>query len=166
MPLVLPITPCLWFDDEAEQAAKFYTRIVPNSRITKITHYGDEGHEIHKQPKGKVLTVLFELNGQPFTALNGGPLFKLNAAVSLQLYVRTQRELDGYWKKLSAGGDKRAQACGWLKDKFGLSWQVIPEAMIDMIGNPDDPRSERAMAAMMKMKKLDIAKLKKAWAGR
>ena len=166
MSLVRPISPCLWFDDQAEPAAKFYTRIFPTSRITKITHYGDAGHEIHRQKQGKVLTVQFELNGQPFTALNGGPLFKLSEAMSLEVFVRTQRELDGYWKKLSAGGDPRAQACGWLKDTFGLSWQIVPKDLIDMVGDPDDPRSERTMTAMLKMKKLDIAKLKKAWKGK
>jgi predicted 3-demethylubiquinone-9 3-methyltransferase (glyoxalase superfamily) len=119
MKITQKIAPCLWFDDQAEEAANFYTGIFKNSRITKISHYGKEGHEIHGRPAGSVLTVAFELDGQAFTALNGGPVFKFNEAISLQIYCDTQEEIDHYWNKLSAGGDAKAQQCGWLKDKYG-----------------------------------------------
>src|SRR5919204_4174838 len=120
------ITPCLWFADEAEKAAKFYTGIFKNSRITTVTRYSSAGVEVHGRPAGSVMTVQFELDGQTFTALNGGPIFKFNEAISLQVNCETQEEIDYYWEKLSAGGDPKAQQCGWLKDRYGLSWQVVP----------------------------------------
>jgi len=158
------IVPCLWFAHEAEQAARYYTGIFPNSKIGKIARYGKAGFEQHQQKEGSVLTVQFDLAGQPFTALNGGPIFKFNEAVSLQIMVDDQKELDHYWDKLGAGGDPKAQVCGWLKDKYGLSWQVAPKKMVDWFGEPNE-KSERAMAALMNMKKLDIAVLEKAYNG-
>jgi predicted 3-demethylubiquinone-9 3-methyltransferase (glyoxalase superfamily) len=165
MQIVRKIAPCLWFDDQAEAAAGFYTGIFKNSKIVKISRYGKAGQEVHRRPPGSVLTVAFELDGQLFTALNGGPVFKFNEAISLQIFCETQEEVDYYWERLSAGGDERAKQCGWLKDRFGVSWQVVPTALLEMIGDPNSERSERAMTAMMKMKKLDIAELKRAYAG-
>jgi predicted 3-demethylubiquinone-9 3-methyltransferase (glyoxalase superfamily) len=159
------IAPCLWFDDQAEEAAKYYTGIFRNSRIATISRYPDAGREIHGKAPGGVLTVLFELDGQPFTALNGGPQFKFNQAVSLQVNCAGQEEVDYYWDKLRAGGDVTAQACGWLKDKFGLSWQVVPTVLPEMIADPDPNKARRVFEVMLKMKKLDIAKLKKAYDG-
>jgi len=159
------ITPCLWFDTQAEEAAKFYTSVFDNSRIVNTVRYGEAGYEIHKRPPGMVMTVEFELSGQTFTALNGGPMFKFNEAVSLQIMCDTQREVDYYWEKLSQGGDKNAQQCGWLKDRFGLSWQVVPTILPKMLADPDPETSERVMTAVLKMKKLDIDALKRAYAG-
>ena len=159
------IAPCLWFDSQAEEAANFYISIFPNSKINRISRYGKAGFEQHRKPEGSVMTVEFELNGQTFTALNGGPIFKFSEAISLQVYVDDQRELDRYWNALSAGGDPKAQVCGWLKDRYGLSWQVAPRKMVEWFGVPDE-KSERAMAAMMKMGKLDIATLERAYEGR
>jgi predicted 3-demethylubiquinone-9 3-methyltransferase (glyoxalase superfamily) len=153
----------LWFDDQAEQAAKFYTEIFKNSKIKKITRYGKEGYEIHRKPEGSVMTVEFELDGQTFTALNGGPIFKLNEAISLQVDCATQEEVDYYWEKLSEGGDENAQQCGWLKDRYGLSWQIVPRALLDMLNDPDAKKSQRVMAAMLRMKKIDIETLKRAY---
>ena len=164
MPLIQKITPCLWFDDQAEQAAKFYTGIFKNSKIKKISRYGKEGYEIHHRPEGSVMTVEFELDGQPFTALNGGPVFKFNEAVSFQVDCETQEEVDYYWVKLSEAGDEKAQQCGWLKDKYGLSWQIVPRVLVDMLNDPDEKKSQRVMAAMLKMKKIDIETLKRAYA--
>lgn len=159
------ISPCLWFADEAEDAATFYTGIFKNSRITGITRYGSAGYEIHRRPAGSVMMVAFELDGQSFTALNGGPVFKFNEAVSLQVNCKTQEEIDYYWEKLTAGGDPKAQQCGWLKDKFGLSWQVVPP--MDELFKQDErsPGAERAMEAMLQMKKIDIAALRRAYEG-
>jgi len=165
MPCVQRITPCLWFDTQAEEAVRFYTSIFRNSRIVSISRYGAAGHEVHGMPAGTVLTVAFELEGQAFTALNGGPVFKFNEAISLQVGCETQEEVDYYWERLSAGGDERAQQCGWLKDRYGLSWQVVPSVLIAMIQDPDPARAGRAMTAMLQMKKLDIDKLKRAVAG-
>ena len=159
------ISPCLWFDHEAEAAAHFYTAIFKDSKITAITRYGEAGKEIHGKPPGSVLTVAFELNGQSFTALNGGPVFKFNEAVSLQIECENQQEVDYYWEKLNEGGEPRAQQCGWLKDKFGLSWQVVPKILPQLLSDPDTAKSERAFQAMLKMKKLDIAGLQRAFAG-
>jgi predicted 3-demethylubiquinone-9 3-methyltransferase (glyoxalase superfamily) len=164
MQVLKKITPCLWFDDQAEAAAKFYTGIFKNSRILKIARYGKAGHEIHKRPAGSVMTVAFELEGQSFTALNGGPIFKFNEAISFQVMCETQEEVDYYWDRLSQGGDKNAQQCGWLKDQYGVSWQVVPRVLIEMVGDPDSEKSQRAMQAMLQMKKLDIEKLKRAYA--
>ncbi len=160
------ITPCLWFDDQAEEAAKFYTSIFKNSRIKQITRYGEAGHEIHGRAAGTVMTVAFELDGRTFTALNGGPAsFRFNEAISFQSNCANQKEVDYYWQSLSEGGDAKAQQCGWLKDKYGVSWQVVPTALIDMLGDPDREKSERAMVAMLQMKKLDIEVLRRAYAG-
>jgi predicted 3-demethylubiquinone-9 3-methyltransferase (glyoxalase superfamily) len=158
------IVPCLWFASEAEEAARFYTGIFPNSRIGKIARYGKAGFETHGQKEGTVLTVQFELAGQSFTALNGGPIFKFNEAVSLQIMVDDQKELDFYWDKLTAGGDPKSQVCGWLKDKYGLSWQVAPKKIVEWLGDTNE-KSERAMTALLKMRKLDIAALEKAYNG-
>jgi predicted 3-demethylubiquinone-9 3-methyltransferase (glyoxalase superfamily) len=156
------ISPCLWFDHQAEEAAKLYTGIFPHSRIVEVARYGKVGQEIHGRPAGSVMTVAFELEGQAFTALNGGPVFKFNEAVSLQVFCDSQEEVDHYWTKLSAGGDEKAQQCGWLKDRYGLSWQVVPKMLIELITGPDKAKAERAFEAMLKMKKLDIAALKRA----
>lgn len=158
------IGPCLWFDNQGEEAAKFYASIFPNSKIGVIARYGKAGHETHQQPEGAVMTVQFELAGQPFTALNGGPLFKFNEAISLQIFVEDQKELDFYWDRLSAGGDPKSQVCGWLKDKYGLWWQVVPTKMIEWFAKTDE-KSQRAFVAMMKMGKLDIPALERAYAG-
>ncbi len=161
------ISPCLWFDSQAEEAAKFYTGIFKNSKITNVTRYGEAGHETHGRPVGSVMTVTFELDGQQITGLNGGPHFKFTEAISLQVYCETQKDIDYYWQKLGAGGDPKAQMCGWLKDKYGLSWQIVPaqELLAELFGDPSSPGSQRATNAMLQMKKLDIAELKKAYAG-
>jgi predicted 3-demethylubiquinone-9 3-methyltransferase (glyoxalase superfamily) len=165
MTAVQPITPCLWFDNQAEEAARYYTGIFKNSKIGAISRYTEAGREVHGRPAGTVMVVAFELNGQPFTALNGGPLFKFNEAISFQIMCRTQEEVDHYWNKLTAGGDEKAQQCGWLKDKYGVSWQVVPTVLAEMMSDPDKEKSGRAMEAMLQMKKLDIAELKRAFAG-
>lgn len=165
MPVVQRISPCLWFDDQAEAAAAFYTAIFKNSKVGNVSRYGEAGREVHGRPPGSVLTVAFELDGQSFTALNGGPVFKFNEAISLQVNCATQEEVDYYWEKLSAGGDDTAQQCGWLKDRFGVSWQIVPAVLVEMISDPDPAKAGRAMEAMLKMKKLDIAGLKRAYAG-
>ena len=159
------IAPCLWFDNHAEEAAKFYVGIFKNSKITAISRYSKAGFEIHRRPEGSVMTVLFKLEGQSFTALNGGPIFKFSEAISFQIDCDTQAEVDHYWDKLSAGGDPSAQQCGWLKDKFGLSWQVVPKALPRLLSDPDSAKAGRVMTAMLKMKKIDIAELEKAGAG-
>jgi len=159
------IAPCLWFDDQAEAAAKFYTAIFRNSKIVKTARYGEAGREIHGRPPGSVMTVAFELEGQSFTALNGGPIFKFNEAISLQVFCESQEEIDYYWNKLSEGGDEKAQQCGWLKDKFGVSWQVVPAKLPELLTDPDSAKSQRAFQAMLKMKKLDIDQLGRAYAG-
>jgi predicted 3-demethylubiquinone-9 3-methyltransferase (glyoxalase superfamily) len=165
MPRIQLITPCLWFNDEAEEAARFYTGIFPNSRIKLITRYSDAGREIHGRPPGSVMVVLFELDGQTFTALNGGPAFTFNEAVSLQVNCATQEEIDHYWEKLSAGGDPRAQQCGWLKDRYGLSWQVVLDGMDEWFVDEHSPGAKRAMTALLTMKKLDVAELRRAYEG-
>ena len=159
------ISPCLWFDHQAEDAARFYTGIFKDSKITAISRYGEAGQERHRKPPGSVMAVAFELNGQTFTALNGGPVFQLNEAVSFQIGCETQEEVDCYWEKLTAGGDPDAQQCGWLKDKFGLSWQVVPNVLPKLLTDPDTAKAQRAFAAMMQMKKFDIAALQRAFAG-
>ena len=160
------IAPCLWFDNQAEDAANFYTGIFKDSKIVAVSRYGEAGQEIHGQKPGTVMTVAFELEGQSFTALNGGPVFKFNEAISLQITCESQEEVDHYWNKLTAGGDVNAQQCGWLKDRFGVSWQVVPKVLIEMLLDTDAGKSQRAMSAMLKMKKLDIAELKRAYEGR
>jgi predicted 3-demethylubiquinone-9 3-methyltransferase (glyoxalase superfamily) len=162
---MLKITPCLWFDHEAEEAARFYTGIFENARILKTSRYTEVGREIHGRPPGSVMTVSFELLGQPFTALNGGPVFKFTEAISFQIGCETQAEVDRYWSRLTEGGDATAQQCGWLKDRYGVSWQVVPTVLPEMLMDPDPARSGRVMEAVLRMKKLDIAALKQAYAG-
>lgn len=159
------ITPCLWFANEAEGAARFYTSIFPNSRIGNVSRYGKEGFEIHGQPEGTVMTVEFEIEGQTFTALNGGPVFTFNEAVSFQVLCETQEEIDFYWDRLGEGGDERARQCGWLKDKYGLSWQIIPRMIGELMSNADPEKSQRAMKALLQMKKIDLAGLRRAYDG-
>ena len=162
MPAVHRITPCLWFADQAEEAAQFYTAIFPNSRITRIARYSDAGSDVHGRRPGSVMVVGFELDGQSFTALNGGPVFTFNEAVSLQVHCATQEEIDHYWEALSAGGDPGAQRCGWLKDRYGLSWQVVPDAMDELFADATSDGARRVTTAMMAMKKLDVAALRRA----
>jgi predicted 3-demethylubiquinone-9 3-methyltransferase (glyoxalase superfamily) len=157
------ISPCLWFDDKAEEAVNFYVSIFKNSNFGNVTRYGKEGYEIHKKKEGSVMTIDFEIEGQKFLALNGGPIFKFNEAISFQIYCDTQEEIDYYWEKLTEGGDKNAQVCGWLKDKFGVSWQVVPIAMIKMLQDKDSKKTESVMKAMLQMQKLDIDALTKAY---
>lgn len=156
------IQPCLWFENQAEEAAKFYTGIFPNSRITSTTRYSTAGQETHRRPPGSVMTVSFKLDGQPFTALNGGPEFKFNEAVSLEIHCDSQEEIDYYWDRLSRGGDPDAQVCGWLKDRYGLSWQVIPEGVTELYKDENSEGAKAAMEAMLGMKKIDIAALREA----
>ena len=159
------ISPCLWFDGQAEEAARFYVSVFKKSKLGRITRYPDVGREIHGHAPGDVMTVEFVLNGLPFVALNGGPQFKFSEAISMQVLCRTQAEIDYYWEKLGEGGDPNAQACGWLKDRFGLSWQVSPAGWSKMYADPKSKATERAFGAMIKMKKLDIAALKAAAKG-
>jgi predicted 3-demethylubiquinone-9 3-methyltransferase (glyoxalase superfamily) len=154
------ITPFLWFNNEAEEAAKFYTSIFKNSRITNVARYTESGSKAAHQPEGSVMTVAFEIDGQSFTAINGGPVFKFTEAISFVINCETQKEIDHYWEKLSEGGDPNAQQCGWLKDKYGLSWQIVPARLGELMSDPS--RSERVMGALLKMKKLDIQALQEA----
>ena len=165
MPTMTPrITPFLWFDDQAEVAANFYVSIFANSRVRGVTHYDEEGAKAAGRPRGSVMTVAFELDGQEFTALNGGPLFKFTEAISLVVNCETQDEVDHFWEKLSAGGQE--VQCGWLKDRFGVPWQVVPTVLPEMLQDKDPEKARRVMAAMLKMRKLDIAGLKSAYEGR
>ena len=159
------ISPCLWFDDAAEEAADFYVSIFENSRITTISRYGEAGHEVHGRPAGSVMTVEFELDGYRFTALNGGPLFKFNEAVSFQVDCESQDDVDYYWGRLTEGGDPTAQQCGWLKDKYGVSWQIVPSVLVRMMLDKDPEKSGRVMQTMLQTKKLDIAALQRAHEG-
>ncbi|MDC8756414.1 VOC family protein [Janthinobacterium fluminis] len=165
MQSVQKITPCLWFDSQAEEAANFYTGIFPHSKITSVSRYSEAGQEVHGKPAGSVMVVAFELDGQGFTALNGGPVFKFNEAVSFQINCASQEEVDHYWTRLSEGGDANAQQCGWLKDKYGASWQVVPRVLGELLNDADPQKAQRTMAAMLKMKKLDIEELRRAHAG-
>jgi predicted 3-demethylubiquinone-9 3-methyltransferase (glyoxalase superfamily) len=165
MPAIQKITPCLWFDAQAEEAAKFYTAIFKNSRIVSMTRYGEARHEVHGRPAGTVMTVAFELEGQAFTALNGGPVFTFNEAISFQVGCKTQEEMNYYWEKLSESGDAKTQQCGWLKDKYGVSWQVVPTVLPEMLQDADAEKSQRVMKAMLQMKKMDIETLKRAYEG-
>jgi predicted 3-demethylubiquinone-9 3-methyltransferase (glyoxalase superfamily) len=149
------ITPCLWFDNQAEEAAAFYTSIFENSKIESTNRYGKEGFEIHGQKEGTVMTTTFNINGQTFTALNGGPLFKFNESISFQVFCKNQEEIDYYWDRLTAGGEEGQ--CGWLKDKFGVSWQIIPEMLPTLLSNPG--KAGKVTNAFMQMKKLEISKL-------
>jgi predicted 3-demethylubiquinone-9 3-methyltransferase (glyoxalase superfamily) len=159
----IKISTCLWFDNQAEEAAKYYTSLLPDSKMGKITRYGKEGYDIHKKPAGSVMTVQFWLQGNEYLGLNGGPQFRFSEAISLVVQCDTQDEIDRYWDKLSDGGDKNAQACGWLKDKYGLSWQIVPKVLAEIQTSPDSEKTGRLMNALLKMKKLDIATLKQAF---
>jgi predicted 3-demethylubiquinone-9 3-methyltransferase (glyoxalase superfamily) len=165
MAVIQKITPCLWFDNQAEEAAKFYVSLFKNSAIGAITRYGKEGFEVHGRPEGSVMTVSFRLEGQGFTALNGGPLFKFTEAISFAVRCETQNEVDHYWDALSAGGDERARQCGWLKDRYGVSWQIVPAALFEMMADTDRKKSERVMRAVLRMKKLDLSALRQAYEG-
>ena len=157
------ITPCLWFDDQAEEAAHFYTSIFGNSRIGAIRRYARTGQDVHGKAPGSVMTVAFELEGQPFIALNGGPAFRFNEAISFQVGCESQQEIDYYWEKLSAGGDAAAQQCGWLKDRYGVSWQIVPTILDELLGDSSPEGSERVMGALLQMKKLDLQALQRAY---
>lgn len=158
------ISPCLWFDNQAEDAAKFYTSIFRNSKIKRIARYSKAGKEIHGGKAGSVMTVEFELNSLTFTAINGGPLFKFTEAVSFQIPCETQEEIDYYWGKLTADGGQEGP-CGWVKDKFGLSWQVVASPLIEMLMDHNSAKTERVTNAFMQMKKFDIAKLRRVYEG-
>jgi predicted 3-demethylubiquinone-9 3-methyltransferase (glyoxalase superfamily) len=157
------ISPCLWFDGQAEEAARFYTSIFKNSKIGNLTRYGDSAAAASGRPKGSVMTVTFKLDGQDFMALNGGPEFKFTEAISFMVKCESQDEIDHFWAKLSEGG--HPNVCGWLKDKFGLSWQIVPAALEAMMEDKDPKKAERVMSALMQMKKLDIKILKEAFEG-
>ncbi|WHY79835.1 VOC family protein [Neobacillus sp. WH10] len=159
------ITTNLWFDTQAEEAAKFYTSIFQNSKTGRVTYYGKERHEIQGISERTVMTVEFQLEGQNFVALNGGPQFNFTEAISFIVNCDTQEELDYYWDKLSEGGDENAQQCGWLKDRYGVSWQIVPTTLIKLISIPDPEKSARVMKAMLQMKKIDINTLKQAGEG-
>ena len=158
------ITPCLWFDTQAEEAANAYVSIFKNSRIVSISRYGKEGYEIHGKEAGSVMVVEFEIEGQKFVALNGGPQFKFNEAVSFQVHCETQEEVDYFWDKLADQGEEGR--CGWLKDKYGLSWQIIPSVLLEMLMDPDQEKSQRVTKAFLQMKKFDIEELQRAYEGR
>ncbi len=156
------ITPCLWFDDQAEEAVAFYTAIFKSSKILEIARYPESGHEFHGKRAGSVMTITFELNGQTFTALNGGPVFTFNEAISFQVSCENQREMDEYWQKLSEGGDEKAQQCGWLKDKYGVSWQIVPTMLPALLTYSNQETAKRVMNALLSMKRIDIAALQRA----
>lgn len=156
------ITPFLWFDGQAEEAVNHYVSIFDDSRIVSTTRYSKEGAEASGQPEGSVMTVAFQLAGQDFTAINGGPMFRFNEAISLVVNCETQEEVDHYWSRLSDGGDPQAQVCGWLKDRFGLSWQVVPTLVGELMSDPDPEKGRRAMEAILKMKKIDVEALRQA----
>ncbi len=157
------ITPCLWFDTQAEEAAKFYTSLFENSRITRVSRFTKAGHDVHGKEAGSVMTVEFEIRGRSFTALNGGPQFKFSEAVSFQVMCDSQDEIDHFWSKLTDGGQEGP--CGWLKDRFGLSWQIVPSVLPQMMMDADSTKSERVMNAFLKMKKFDLETLRRAYAG-
>jgi predicted 3-demethylubiquinone-9 3-methyltransferase (glyoxalase superfamily) len=159
------ISPCLWFDGQAEPAARFYTSIFKDSKIQNISYYGEAGREHHGQEAGSVMAVGFEIEGQSFTALNGGSIFKITEAISFQIDCQTQEEIDYYWEKLREGGDPESQVCGWLKDKFGVSWQVVPVQLQELLGGDDPEGVGRVVAAFMQMRKFDIAALERAYKG-
>lgn len=163
--MLTKIGPCLWFDHQAEEAAQFYTSVFPNSKINEVVRYSEAGFEIHGRPAGSVMTVNFDLEGVSFTALNGGPLFKFSEAISLQVECANQEEADYYWDKLTSGGDPAAQQCGWLKDRFGLSWQIVPQNMAELLKDGSSPGAQRVMNALLQMKKLDFAALRRASEG-
>ncbi len=157
------ITPCLWFNDNAEEAVRFYLSIFKHSKMGKIARYGEAGARVSGQPKGSVMTATFEIDGQEFVALNGGPIFTFNEAVSFQVDCATQDEVDYYWEALSVGGDPDAQQCGWLKDKYGVSWQIVPTVLPKMMQDSNPERADRVMQAVLQMKKIDIRTLQQAY---
>jgi predicted 3-demethylubiquinone-9 3-methyltransferase (glyoxalase superfamily) len=159
------ITPFLWFDSQAEEAVGFYTSVFKNSKIVSVSRYGEEGAEASGRPKGTVMTIAFQLDGQEFVALNGGPIFAFTEAISFVVNCESQEEIDYYWETLSKGGEEKAQQCGWLKDRYGLSWQVIPRMLVDLLNDVDPDKSSRVMKAMLEMKKIDIDTLKQASEG-
>jgi len=159
------ITPFLWFNSQAEAAVNFYTSIFRNSKILTTIRYGEEGAAASGRPKGTIMTVAFQLDGQNFVALNGGPVFKFTEAISFVVNCESQDEVDHFWEKLSEGGDEKAQQCGWLKDKYGLSWQVVPAVLSDLLSDPDPEKSRRVMKALLQMKKIDIETLRRAAEG-
>ena len=161
MASIKQLTSCLWFDGNAEEAAKFYVSVFKSGKLGRISHYPSEGQEVHQQPEGRVLVVEFEVEGQQFLALNGGPQFKFTEAVSFIIACDTQKEIDYYWEKLTADGGQPGP-CGWLKDKYGLSWQVYPEMMLPLLAGPDKKKAKRVMDAFMKMHKFDIAEIERA----
>lgn len=163
MAAIQKITPSLWFDRNAEDAVQFYTTVFKNSKVLRTSFYTKAGQEQHRMEAGSVMTIEFSLEGQHFMALNGGPIFKFNEAVSFVVYCNTQDEIDHYWNQLSAGGDPRSQQCGWLKDRFGVSWQIVPASLPDMMASKDSQKVENAVAAFMNMKKLDIAAIEAAF---
>jgi predicted 3-demethylubiquinone-9 3-methyltransferase (glyoxalase superfamily) len=163
MASIQKISPCLWFNGQGEVAARFYVSIFKNSRIGTISHFGKEGFEIHGRPEGSAMVVTFYLDGQEFAALDGGPHFKFNEAISLMVRCESQAEIDYFWDRLGAGGDPKAQQCGWLRDKYGLSWQIVPTVMSEMMTSTNRAKSGRVMNALLKMKKLDLAALQKAY---
>jgi predicted 3-demethylubiquinone-9 3-methyltransferase (glyoxalase superfamily) len=165
MSVVQKITPNLWFDTQAEEAAKLYVSIFNNAHIGRISRYRAEGYEIHGMAEGRVMTVQFTIEGQDFVALNGGPHFQFNEAISFVVNCESQEEVDYFWEKLAEGGDPDAQQCGWLKDKYGVSWQIVPIILAEMINDSDPDKSQRVSKAMLAMKKLDIDKLKQAYSG-
>lgn len=160
------IRPCLWFADQAEEAARFYVSIFENSKILAVSRYGEAGKDAHGRPAGSVMTVVFELDGQAFIALNGGPAFTFNEAVSLMVNCTSQDQIDYYWDKLSAGGDPKAQMCGWLKDRYGLSWQIVPANIDEFYRDGGSPAAARTMNAMLTMTKLDMGALQRAYEGK
>ncbi len=156
------ITPFFWFDEQAEQAVALYTSVFPDSRVTRTTRYSPESARAAGRKEGSVMTIGFQLDGQEFAALNGGPHFTINEGISLVIHCETQAEVDHYWERLSEGGDPQAQRCGWLKDRFGVTWQVVPAALMELLADPDADRARRTAEAMLGMKKLDIAALRRA----
>ncbi len=156
----------LWFDHQAEEAVKFYVSIFKNSGIGRVSYYGKEGFDIHQRPEGSVMTIEFRIEDQVFVALNGGPHFKFNEAVSFIVSCGTQEEIDEYWEKLTEGGDVSAQQCGWLKDKYGVSWQIVPAVLPGMLTDQDKTKTERLMKSLLQMKKLDMNVLEKAFEGK
>lgn len=163
MTTIQKITPTLWFNNNAEEAVQFYLTVFKNSSIGKISYYGKAGFDIHKRPEGTVMAIEFEILGQRFVALNGGPVFTFNEAISFIVNCETQNEIDYYWEKLTEGGDPKAQVSGWLKDKFGVSWQVVPSLLQKLLTSPDEERKDSVMRAVLQMKKLDIKKIQQAF---
>ena len=154
------ITPFLWFDNQAEEAVNFYLSVFKNSKIVNVARYGDDGAKVSGRPQGSVMTVAFQLDGQPFVALNGGPVFTFSPAISFVVDCQTQQEVDHLWEKLSAGGEQ--QQCGWLKDKYGVTWQIVPSVLGELMSDPDPAKAQRVMQAMLQMTRLDIAALQQA----